>query len=240
MLALGGGVRRHAGRDRARRDARTSTIAPSGTRATRARRRTSAARPCSAASSWPPRCWAASSRACRRSSPARARSGRSARSTTGAALPPGPAWPRSAWPRSSCGARVSAGTCLPGDAADLALTVVWVVGLVNAFNLIDNMDGAAATLAAVTSAAVGALALIEGDVALAVLTLRTGRGVPRLPALQPRLARAHLPRRRRQPADRLRGGREHHGAADRRPSSASSTSSPRFCSPASRSSTPLS
>ena len=59
---------------------------------------------------------------------------------------------------------------LPGDAADIALTIVWVVGLVNAFNLIDNMDGAAATVAAVTAAAVGALALIEGDVALAVLT----------------------------------------------------------------------
>jgi UDP-GlcNAc:undecaprenyl-phosphate/decaprenyl-phosphate GlcNAc-1-phosphate transferase len=57
----------------------------------------------------------------------------------------------------------------PGDAADIALTVVWVVGLVNAFNLIDNMDGAAATLAAVTAAAIGALCLIEGDVPLAVL-----------------------------------------------------------------------
>ncbi len=57
----------------------------------------------------------------------------------------------------------------PGDALDLALTVLWVVGLVNAFNLIDNMDGAAATLAAVTSVAAGALALIEGDVALAIL-----------------------------------------------------------------------
>ena len=40
---------------------------------------------------------------------------------------------------------------LPGDAGDLALTVVWVVGLVNAFNLMDNMDGAAATLAAITA-----------------------------------------------------------------------------------------
>ena len=37
----------------------------------------------------------------------------------------------------------------PGNGVDLALTIVWVVGLVNAFNLIDNMDGAAATLAAV-------------------------------------------------------------------------------------------
>jgi UDP-N-acetylmuramyl pentapeptide phosphotransferase/UDP-N-acetylglucosamine-1-phosphate transferase len=57
----------------------------------------------------------------------------------------------------------------PGGGADLALTVVWVVGLVNAFNLIDNMDGAAATIAAVTSVAVGGLALLEGDVPLAIL-----------------------------------------------------------------------
>ena len=57
----------------------------------------------------------------------------------------------------------------PGTAADLALTIVWVVGLVNAFNLIDNMDGAAATLAAVTSVAIGTLALLGGDVALGIL-----------------------------------------------------------------------
>ena len=58
---------------------------------------------------------------------------------------------------------------LPGDVADLALTVVWVVGLVNAFNLMDNMDGAAATLATVIAVSVGVLAMLESDVALAVL-----------------------------------------------------------------------
>jgi UDP-GlcNAc:undecaprenyl-phosphate/decaprenyl-phosphate GlcNAc-1-phosphate transferase len=82
-----------------------------------------------------------------------------------------------AWPRvtAECVAAIvlwSTGlgwNVLPGDAGDLALTIVWVVGLVNAFNLIDNMDGAAATVAAVTSVAIGALALLEGDVPLAVL-----------------------------------------------------------------------
>jgi UDP-GlcNAc:undecaprenyl-phosphate/decaprenyl-phosphate GlcNAc-1-phosphate transferase len=82
-----------------------------------------------------------------------------------------------AWPRlvAECVAAIvlwSTGlgwNVFPGGEADLALTIVWVVGLVNAFNLIDNMDGAAATLAAVTSAAMGALALVEGDVALAIL-----------------------------------------------------------------------
>ncbi len=52
---------------------------------------------------------------------------------------------------------------------NLVVTVVWTIGLINAFNLMDNMDGAAATVAAVTALAVGALSLLEGDVALAAL-----------------------------------------------------------------------
>ncbi len=57
------------------------------------------------------------------------------------------------------------------DAAvpDLILTNLWVVGLANAFNLMDNMDGAAATVGAVTSMATAVLALIAGDVALAII-----------------------------------------------------------------------
>jgi UDP-GlcNAc:undecaprenyl-phosphate GlcNAc-1-phosphate transferase len=55
------------------------------------------------------------------------------------------------------------------SAADLALTVVWVVGVVNAFNLMDNMDGAAATTAAVSSCGAGALALVSGLDGLAPL-----------------------------------------------------------------------
>jgi UDP-GlcNAc:undecaprenyl-phosphate GlcNAc-1-phosphate transferase len=55
--------------------------------------------------------------------------------------------------------------------ADLALTVFWVVGLMNAFNLMDNMDGASATTAAISAIGVGALALISGDTALAPLSL---------------------------------------------------------------------
>jgi UDP-GlcNAc:undecaprenyl-phosphate/decaprenyl-phosphate GlcNAc-1-phosphate transferase len=55
------------------------------------------------------------------------------------------------------------------DLANLALTVLWVVGLVNAFNLMDNLDGAAATVAGVGSAGVGALALANGDSGLALV-----------------------------------------------------------------------
>jgi UDP-GlcNAc:undecaprenyl-phosphate/decaprenyl-phosphate GlcNAc-1-phosphate transferase len=54
--------------------------------------------------------------------------------------------------------------------ADLALTVFWVVGVMNAFNLMDNMDGAAASTAAVSAIGAGVLALLSGDLALAPLS----------------------------------------------------------------------
>jgi UDP-GlcNAc:undecaprenyl-phosphate GlcNAc-1-phosphate transferase len=55
------------------------------------------------------------------------------------------------------------------EAANLALTVIWVVGLVNAFNLMDNMDGAAATVGAVCSFCAGLVAMLGGDMAFAAL-----------------------------------------------------------------------
>jgi UDP-GlcNAc:undecaprenyl-phosphate GlcNAc-1-phosphate transferase len=55
--------------------------------------------------------------------------------------------------------------------ANLFLTVFWVVGLVNAFNLMDNMDGAAATVGAVCATGAAIAAIIGGDVALAVIVL---------------------------------------------------------------------
>lgn len=56
------------------------------------------------------------------------------------------------------------------SAADLALTIVWVVGLVNAFNLMDNLDGATGSVAAAASVGIGAFALVNGDAALAALS----------------------------------------------------------------------
>jgi len=44
------------------------------------------------------------------------------------------------------------------DVLDLTLTVVFVVGVVNAYNLMDNMDGAASTVAGVSTAVLGVLA----------------------------------------------------------------------------------
>ena len=57
------------------------------------------------------------------------------------------------------------------DIANLLLTTLWVVGLVNAFNLMDNTDGAAATVAAVTGLCIAGIALAEGDPAIAALAL---------------------------------------------------------------------
>jgi UDP-GlcNAc:undecaprenyl-phosphate GlcNAc-1-phosphate transferase len=59
----------------------------------------------------------------------------------------------------------------PGDLADLIVTVLWVVGLVNAFNLMDNLDGAASTVAAVSAAGVAFLTLSEGPETLTALAV---------------------------------------------------------------------
>jgi UDP-GlcNAc:undecaprenyl-phosphate GlcNAc-1-phosphate transferase len=58
---------------------------------------------------------------------------------------------------------------LDSGLADFLLTAFWVTGLVNAFNLMDNLDGAASSVAAVSSVCVVVLALIGGDLALALI-----------------------------------------------------------------------
>ncbi|HTD79795.1 MAG TPA: O-antigen ligase family protein, partial [Chloroflexota bacterium] len=55
-----------------------------------------------------------------------------------------------------------------GAAVDLTFTCVWVVAVVNAFNLFDNMDGAATTMALVVSAGAALIGVVRGDVWLAV------------------------------------------------------------------------
>lgn len=57
------------------------------------------------------------------------------------------------------------------DVASLALTIIWVVGVVNAFNLMDNLDGAAATVGGISAGGVAVAALIEGSPALAAVAL---------------------------------------------------------------------
>jgi len=50
-----------------------------------------------------------------------------------------------------------------GGAVDLAVTAVWIVAVVNAFNLFDNMDGASSTMAVVVAGGVAVLGVVEGD-----------------------------------------------------------------------------
>jgi UDP-GlcNAc:undecaprenyl-phosphate/decaprenyl-phosphate GlcNAc-1-phosphate transferase len=53
------------------------------------------------------------------------------------------------------------------DGVQVILTVVWVIGLVNAFNLMDNMDGACATVACACGAGIGTLAAVHAEAAIA-------------------------------------------------------------------------
>jgi UDP-GlcNAc:undecaprenyl-phosphate/decaprenyl-phosphate GlcNAc-1-phosphate transferase len=56
---------------------------------------------------------------------------------------------------------------------DDALTVFWVLGVMNAFNLMDNMDGAAATTAAASALGAAAIALLSNQRGGATLCLAT-------------------------------------------------------------------
>jgi UDP-GlcNAc:undecaprenyl-phosphate/decaprenyl-phosphate GlcNAc-1-phosphate transferase len=49
------------------------------------------------------------------------------------------------------------------------VTVLWVLGIVNAFNLMDNLDGAAATVAGASAAGIAVLAAYEGPEVIAAL-----------------------------------------------------------------------
>jgi UDP-GlcNAc:undecaprenyl-phosphate GlcNAc-1-phosphate transferase len=57
------------------------------------------------------------------------------------------------------------------DVLNLALTVVFVAGVVNAYNLMDNMDGATGTVAGVSGASLGVLAAAQGKPELAAIAL---------------------------------------------------------------------
>ena len=57
------------------------------------------------------------------------------------------------------------------SAFNLALTVVWIVGITNAMNLLDNSDGLAASTAAAASLGTAAVALIYGQYLVGALSL---------------------------------------------------------------------
>lgn len=66
---------------------------------------------------------------------------------------------------------VGAGTTLMGsEAANLVVTVVWVVGITNAFNLLDNMDGLSAGVAMIAALAFLGIAAANGQFLVAALS----------------------------------------------------------------------
>jgi len=62
-------------------------------------------------------------------------------------------------------------TVFDSSVLDLGLTIVWVVGIVNAFNLFDNIDGSCASIACVSAMGVGVLTLINNEWHVAALSL---------------------------------------------------------------------
>jgi UDP-GlcNAc:undecaprenyl-phosphate GlcNAc-1-phosphate transferase len=66
------------------------------------------------------------------------------------------------------------GTDLPGPVGvDVAITVLWVVGITNAFNLLDNMDGLSAGVAAIAAASFCLIAALNGQFLVAALAAGT-------------------------------------------------------------------
>lgn len=57
------------------------------------------------------------------------------------------------------------------EALNLILTVLWIVGITNAFNLLDNMDGLAAGLGAITCLSVFLIASTNGQFLVAALAV---------------------------------------------------------------------
>ncbi len=56
----------------------------------------------------------------------------------------------------------------PWDAVNLAITILWIVGITNAFNLLDNMDGLSAGIAGVAGASFAVMGLLSDNPAIAV------------------------------------------------------------------------
>src|SRR6267154_2496319 len=56
-----------------------------------------------------------------------------------------------------------------GDLLDIALTVVWVVGITASFSILDHMDGLCAGIAAMASAFFALLAYLNGQILVSVL-----------------------------------------------------------------------
>ncbi len=58
-----------------------------------------------------------------------------------------------------------------GDAANIIITFIWIIGITNAFNLLDIMDGLAAGIAVVVVISFSVIAFLNGDNITLALTL---------------------------------------------------------------------
>jgi UDP-GlcNAc:undecaprenyl-phosphate GlcNAc-1-phosphate transferase len=78
----------------------------------------------------------------------------------------------------AAGAVVAAGGRIEvfGDWLDPPVTVVWIVVLTNSFNLLDNMDGAAAMVAVATACSIAVAADLAGRAGLALLLMALAGG----------------------------------------------------------------
>src|ERR1700678_2390039 len=58
-----------------------------------------------------------------------------------------------------------------GGLPDAILTIAWLVGITNSYNLLDNMDGCAPSVLAISASALLAAAVLEGQVLVATLAV---------------------------------------------------------------------
>lgn len=80
------------------------------------------------------------------------------------------------------GFRISAITSLSGDMIylgilDYPITLLWIVGITNAFNLIDGLDGLAAGVAAIAGLTIFSISLVKEDITSAILVLTFVGGI---------------------------------------------------------------
>ena len=64
----------------------------------------------------------------------------------------------------------------PWEWANVLLTVIWIVGVTNAFNLLDNMDGLSAGVAAVAATSFAVMGFLSGDPALGIVAAAMAGG----------------------------------------------------------------
>lgn len=76
------------------------------------------------------------------------------------------------------------GTLYPLGAWSVPITVLWIVGLTNAINFIDGLDGAACGISTICSTALTVVTLLMSGGQSALLTGDPGRSLPGFPALQ--------------------------------------------------------